>query len=347
MAVTRSILSLLLSTALLVVLPATAALADPPQPTHYRSTVTGASGELGDTRVEVLGGDSYLVVHAAPGQEVRVPGYEGEPYLRVDPDGAVHVNVRSEARWLNDARYGAAQVEVPPQADNAAPPQWEQVAGGGTYAWHDHRIHWMSPGLPGQVDPGAAVVQDVFAWEIPLEVDGDAVTARGELVWVPGRAPVVPIVAAVVALAVVLLVARRGPWSAVAAVVGAVALLAVLVGAVAALRLPPGAQAQWLDVALPAIALVVLGAAATRRQRPAQAGVLTGLAGLPLVVWGALQLPALTNPILPSPLPDVLVRAVIAGALGGGLAGVLTAARPLLRPPDVDALLAEDTRSGG
>ena len=53
------------------------------------------------------------------------------------------VNERSPSRWVNDDRYGLATPPADATAD--APPEWVEVANGGRYAWHDHRIHWMTP----------------------------------------------------------------------------------------------------------------------------------------------------------------------------------------------------------
>jgi hypothetical protein len=93
----------------------------------------------------------------APVPRSRVPGYEGEPYVRIAPDGTVEVNQRSRRGGSNDERYETDPNAVDAPADMAvdAPPRWEVVGSDGAFAWHDHRIHWMSPALPGQVDPSA------------------------------------------------------------------------------------------------------------------------------------------------------------------------------------------------
>ena len=86
-----------------------------------------------------------------------VEGYEGEPYLRFSPDGTVERNRLSTATYLNEDRAGAG-ITIPPEvqeADADTPPEWEEVASGGTYAWHDHRVHWMDDASPS-VDRGRA-----------------------------------------------------------------------------------------------------------------------------------------------------------------------------------------------
>ena len=44
-----------------------------------------------------------------------------------------------------------------------AEPEWEQIADGGTYAWHDHRVHWMDDSSPS-VDRGEPVAGAYDPW---------------------------------------------------------------------------------------------------------------------------------------------------------------------------------------
>ena len=323
--------------ALLVVvalaLPAGPAFADPAGPTHYRSTVTGVSAADGGpvpVEIDILGGDAFLVLRAAPGTTVEVPGYEGEPYLRIGPDGAVEVNERSPARWLNDARYGGADVEVPALADADAPPTWVPAASDGEYAWHDHRVHFMSPSLPPGIDPGVDEAQEVLTWEVPLRVDGRDVVVSGQLAWVPGPGPAPSVVALLVLLAAVHLgLLRRPRW--VGPVIAAAAVGALAVGAAGNLGLPAGAEGDLALVVLPIGALVVVavGEVLGRRHEPARS-LLVPAAGLPLAVWGVLQFGALTRPIVPSLLPVVVVRGSVVVVSAVAAAALLVAGRSVL-----------------
>jgi hypothetical protein len=345
--------------AIALLLPGSPAAADPARPTHYRATVTAvvdaagqplAAVEMGALEVEVLGGDAFLVVRAASGTTVAIPGYEDEPYLRVAADGTVEVNVRSPARWLNDARYGARDVQVPPQADAAAPPQWEVVARDGTYAWHDHRIHVMTPVLPAQVDPTAGTVQRVWDVAVPIEVDGQVAEVRIDLDWVPGPSPVVA--GAFVLLLMVALVALFLERSAAAPpVVAKVALAALVLGLATWLANPPGGDVEPAVVVLPALALALQAVGhGLARRRPGTAstsatagGLVTRPAGVgawpetgavvPLAVWGVLLAPALVRPIVPGPVPVWLVRGITAATLAVAMAVVVLTARRLLTPP--------------
>jgi hypothetical protein len=365
--------AVLLGTCLAVLLgSALPAAADPAGPTHYRSTVTAVEADGGAVpfELEVLGGDAFLVVRVEPGHEVEVPGYEGEPYVRIGPDGTVEVNQRSPSRWINEDRYETQPEGVPPDVGVDAPPRWEAVADGGEYAWHDHRIHWMSPSLPRQVDPSARAAQPVFDWDLPVLVDGAEATVTGELVWWPGPAPAITVALVVLAVAGgVALAWWRPRWVPLGVVVSAVVTLGV--GLAKNAGLPPGADGEPFLVVLPllTLGLVVAGVVVAGRDRAgSRDGAVVGrvggvprgrlivaAAGLPLVVWGVVQAGALTRPLVPGPLPTGVVRAVVVGALAVGLAGFVTAARALvtataLAPsadaPEPDATAPEEEPHG-
>ena len=90
----------LLATALFGVVPSLAA----PAAVEPRDTQTviesGVPALPSDVSLEVLGFDSYLRLRAS-GREVQVPGYENEPYLRIDRDGSVWFNEGSRTWALN------------------------------------------------------------------------------------------------------------------------------------------------------------------------------------------------------------------------------------------------------
>jgi hypothetical protein len=323
---------LLLATVVLGLPLASPAAADPAGPTHYDSQLTGVEPADAPVRFEILGGDAFLVVRAEPGSEVEVPGYEEEPYVRIAADGTVEVNQRSPARWENEARYGPAEVETPADAAADAPPRWEVVASDGEYAWHDHRIHWMSPSLPRQVDPSAGTPQPVADWSVPLVVDGEEVTVTGELRWLPGPAPVVPLGVLVLAVAAGLaLGGKRSGW--VPAVLAAAGLVTLGTGVSKNLGLPAGADGEPFLVVLPSLALVVLGAGlALARREPgaARGSLVAAAAGVPLLVWAVIQGGALSRPVVPGPLSVGPVRAVLGLTIAAGVAGILVAARTVL-----------------
>lgn len=325
----RAGVTALVAGALLAVAP-TAAAADPAGPTNYDSRVTSIDPAVDGLEVEVLGGDAYVQVTVPSGSTATVAGYDPggtELYLRFLPDGTVERNEASPTRWLNDERYGA---EVPPEASAEAPPRWEPVASGGTYAWHDHRVHWMSPGLPGELDPGADEPQRVQDWTLQLTVDDQPVEVTGELDYLPSPSPVLPALVLLLVLGAGVALALRRPTTVpLVALVGAVA--AAVVGAASVTGLPPGADSDPALLILPGVALVLLLVAVAIRGRPGIGPRLIGaLAGLPLVVWGVLLIRAFVVPIVPTALPTGVTRVLVAVVLGAGLASLVAAARTVV-----------------
>ncbi|MBX3287506.1 MAG: hypothetical protein KF703_19315, partial [Actinobacteria bacterium] len=140
----------------LVLAGADPAAADPARPTDYRSRVLAVEPGLpAGVTLRVVGGDGFLLLEVAPGHTATVPDYEQDrdqavgTYLRFRADGVVERNDASLAAQVNDARYGSD----PGSAWRpGAAPRWRQVASGGRYAWHDHRIHWMLDRPPTAVD---------------------------------------------------------------------------------------------------------------------------------------------------------------------------------------------------
>jgi hypothetical protein len=198
---------------LVLALTATTAHAHQGNP-NFRSTVTAVSPPAPGVEAEVLNLDDRLLLSSDGDATVEVQGYDGEPYVRILPGGEVQVNTRSPAYYLNQDRF--AEATVPDDADPKAPPEWKTVSSGGSYEWHDHRIHWMAKTTPPQVKDEAERTK-VFDWKVPIEVDGQPASIAGELVWVPDDSgfPIAAIVAlAAVGLASVALVVfvrrRRG-----------------------------------------------------------------------------------------------------------------------------------------
>lgn len=170
----------------------------------------------------------FLIEVANTGeQDLIVHGYEGEPFLRIGPDG-VQQNRRSPATYLNRERYD--QVTLPPTVDPSADPDWETISDEPRIVWHDHRTHWMSPAPPpfvaanpllrgmmelelvGPVGVAHDRAGSFASWQLPLTHGGRSVELAGELVWVDPPSPV-PwlLVGAMLVLPVLLVGPRRVP----------------------------------------------------------------------------------------------------------------------------------------
>ena len=96
----------------------------------------------------------------------------------------VERNERSPATFYNQDRY--ARTAPPASADATATTEWHQISACRTISWHDHRTHWMSSVLPAQVAANPARTVVIYPqWQIPLSIDGRAVTVNGRLTSIP------------------------------------------------------------------------------------------------------------------------------------------------------------------
>ena len=318
--------------ALLVSAPAMPAGADPARPTNDRSEVVAVEPAMPGVRVDVVGGDAFLRVRVEPGHAVEIPGYDGEPYLRIDADGTVKRNERSPARWVNTARYGATE-SPPPEAAIDAEPDWRAVGEGGDHVWHDHRTHSMG----GPVQP---------RWQVPMTIDGQPVLVQGTLERATAPSPWPWIVLAVAAAAGVALAAARRPGPARVALL-VVAGAALVVGGAEIAELPSDARSGVWVVALPVLGLIAAGIALASRPTWLAAPFTAG-AGAALVAWGVRRYGVLDHAVLLTGLPAGLDRAVVALALGMGAAAAFTGLASALGvrlPPGFGGALAN--RLGG
>lgn len=241
-----------------------------PDATNYLSTII--SPGLAGLEWEMFGGDSLLQLTNTTDIQVVVQGYENEPYLRFTPGEGVFENIHSPATYYNDNRY--ANVELPPEADATADPEWRQVADGNTYAWHDHRAHWMSPVPPSPVFNDPSTDQKIFDWIIPVTIytspdSTHIVQVTGELWWIapiPWWPPVLALSLAFLAV-VLLAMARTRPqgaeWPGLARPVAWMVMLAVTVNVVATfddIAAAPSPASQNIGmIATSLIAAVVIG----------------------------------------------------------------------------------------
>lgn len=196
----------------LVCIPAGSAVAHEGGNPNYRSTIDRVTPNVPGVHFEVLAYDAYFELRDQHGHEVVIYGYEGEPYARVLKDGTVEVNERSPAYYLNQTFYPSE--EVPPSANAKAPPKWKTVGNDGTFIWHDHRMHYASPAVPGKVTDQSRKTK-IFNYEVPLRIDGRRGAIDGTLYWVGSPNPSkLPLIVAGIAIvlgggALVLFLRRR------------------------------------------------------------------------------------------------------------------------------------------
>jgi hypothetical protein len=303
------------------------ALADPAGPTDYQTEIIGIEPEVGGFSAEMIGGDSFLLLSAEPGVAVEVVGYRGEPYLRFSADGAVEENRRSPTAYLNEDRY--AVVDVPPEASPDAEPEWRRVAADGSYAWHDHRAHWMNEVAPPGRGPGDVILEGV----VPLVVDGVEVDLTVRSVWQPGPSPVPLVLGGAAGLGAAIAVRRRGIVAAAAAALG-LAAGALVVGLIDFLSVPAETAPSPLLWVVPALAVaasgpVLLGAVWPRRLGlpGSVAPTLVLGAAVVLAVWGVGRWEWLWRAVLPTASPFWVDRLVTVAAAVGGVGAAVEVVR--------------------
>ena len=176
----------------------------------FDGRVLSVSPRLPGVSVRVLQFGDELELVNDTATEIRVPGYDDEPYLRIGPDG-IFENLRSPATYLNASRKGTTS--VPASADAAAPPQWRKVSDEPVARWHDHRVHWMGAQDPPTVrrDPGTTHVI-LPHWTVDLRQGATPVVVSGDLTWVPGPTPLPWVLLIAALVAVGLLVGRSRQW---------------------------------------------------------------------------------------------------------------------------------------
>jgi len=303
------------------------ARADAAAPTDYRTTIVSVSPDVQGLVVTIEGGDSFVRMRAPDGAEVIVFGYAGEPYLRFAPDGTVSQNRLSAATYENQERYG--DVDVPSFVDYAAAPVWEEIADNATWAWHDHRAHWMSPEPLIGLEPGGSLPVQA----IQVTVDGRPVliTVETTLVASPSWFPAA--MGVLIGLTLTILGWWLGPATATMTTL-VISLAALVTGAGQYLSLPAetGPLMWWWLLPAVAFAAGVVSIATYGRSDLLILGLLA-LSGAQLALWGFLRRDVFTHPVLPTDIAFWFDRAATGAAVAGGTVTVVLAVQALLARP--------------
>lgn len=301
--------------------------ADAAGPTDYRTEIVDVDPATDTIELSIEGGDSFVRVEVEPGHEVIVLGYapDREHYLRITADGTVEQNRRSFATYYNSERYGGD--DIPDIVDSSAAPEWERLAGGGAWSWHDHRAHWMDETPPIGLDPGDSLPDQV----IELLVDGEPVEVTVRTTLLDDPSPIPAIIGVLIGLQIGLLGFAFGPATANLSLLVA-STAATVVGAAQYLSLSAATAplvTWWL---LPAISLAgaVAVIAIYGRSELIQLGLLA-LGGVMLVLWGYRRRDGLGAAIVPTDLPYWFDRMVTTAAGVSGLLVLATAGRAVYR----------------
>jgi hypothetical protein len=169
---------------------------------HYRSTLVSVAPVVSGVKWRVLDYNDEIQLVNHSHETVTVFGYIGEPYLRIYANGTVSLNENSPAYYLNQSFYGNPKV-VPSSVRSGFPTDWVTIGKTGSFVWHDHRIHWLSPLTPPQVrDVNKTTL--VFRWTVPFEVGATKGNLKGRLIWI-GEKPFSFPIAAIIAFLVIVL----------------------------------------------------------------------------------------------------------------------------------------------
>jgi hypothetical protein len=307
----------------------------------YDGRVTAVTPDLPGVRVRILQfGDELELVNRSD-SEVTVPGYDGEPYLRIGPDG-VWRNSRSPATYINLDRY--ARVALPEQVDSHAEPDWVKLSTEPQYVWHDHRTHWMTQNL---LPPAVAADPDrshtVFEWTVPIHYGDTPAEVVGVLTWTPPPSPwlVWPLYAALALLAAAagLLARTARPLGALLLVGAAAALWHAGATPVPAVSVSShtGAILAALLPALTAAVVAGIGFRAARRGRGAMTGLFAVVLGWLLLVQGLPDVDVLWSANVLSNGPQAAGRVAVALLLALGAGFVVGGIAAVRRFREVDA----------
>jgi len=163
--------------------PASAHTAGASSSTNYSSVIESVTPAVDGVVLRGIQGGDQLELQSTK-VETTVFGYDGEPYLRVGPEGS-YANRNSPAFYLN--RSARANYKVPDYANAKATPQWEKTSGDSAVLWHDHRAHWMADLDPPVVRNEPQEFHLIIPqWTVTMAAGGQTITATGRLEWVPG-----------------------------------------------------------------------------------------------------------------------------------------------------------------
>lgn len=334
------VVALACGAALFVAAPASAHTLSGPQPANFRTSVLDVVPEQPGVEVAIVDGGTKVQLTNGTGRTVVVEGYEGEPYLRIGPDG-VYENRNSAATYLNRSLKGGV---VPPGVDVSpdAPPEWQRTSTGRTARWHDHRAHWMGEGLPPVVEAEPDAPHRISTGRIPFTVGSGGGSGRHEIVvavdWVPGPDPlpwaVLALLLGIVGLAVAVNPGARRVLAGLVSVLVVVDIVHAVSYALDRPGSPASAVVRILVGSFASVAVwIVAVPTVVALWRGRSVGVYGALiVGLMIALAGGLtDLDALARSQVPTAGSAVAARAEVAIALGLGFGIAIGAVVALVR----------------
>ncbi len=311
---------------------ATAHSADNTPASNYVSRVLSVTPADVPFRARIIEAGNRLEVQWLRGPELHIPDYDGFPYLRVGPQG-VFENQQSAATYINADRRSATPI---PDIKPEGPPDWRKLSGSNVARFHYHPIHYMGSVPPPQVERAKNRQHKIQDWTLDVTQGDRSFVVSGDLRWVPGPNPFIPlalggVVGLGAAVAAIVLGKRHGLHQAIALFIAALVAL-VVVDAIHLGGIAFGVEGGsgiarmlkigWISVGAWFLAVGSAVALARRRTDAVYVGVFA--AGVITLVGGLSDVGVLSATSVPFAFSNVVARLSIAFTIGLG-AGVVVA----------------------
>ncbi len=161
-------------------------VAQPPRTGALAARLLSDTDLAPDVHISLVPGraGSFLLQNDSP-EPITVLGRDGEPFVRLSPDG-VDANLRS-ATFAEVARLrGGASLALEPRADAA--PHWERLTSAPRFGWVDPRTVFADGNVPEAVARGSKSVE-MLRWAVPVRIgaaeNSRVVRVEGVTEWVP------------------------------------------------------------------------------------------------------------------------------------------------------------------
>lgn len=139
-------------------------------PSNTTAKVTTIQPKSDDFKAESIENGNRFKITKTQSTDIVVLGVDEEQFLLFDNSG-VFVNKKSATRLINQSNSTTKSVEAlkrefeATSSDPNEKPVWEKLSSASSYAWHDHRSHYM-----GTVPKG---ITNLGTSQIKVKVDGE------------------------------------------------------------------------------------------------------------------------------------------------------------------------------
>jgi hypothetical protein len=153
----------------------------PPPRGIFIPRLTSSEEPFPGVRVQLMAGRvPGLYLENTSDEPVVVLGADGEPFLRVGPEGT-SANVRSPT-WQRSGKAEVTTTASP--VDAKAEPVWQRQSATPRYSWIEFRA------APPTREPAVGRARGTIGrWEVPLRHGDDGAVIGGEIEWIPTAPP--------------------------------------------------------------------------------------------------------------------------------------------------------------